>query len=300
MRSSAMLDFVGLLTREQPPHPCLPRPFKGNTSHGFMSNMSDSASTATPVDIFRPPPKGDITLRSSDGEELQAHSTILCLASSIFGGLCVVGTNQDVIELSESTETISLLLQFIYPNKKTSMMTSFDMLYSCLLAAQKYDLEGMLEMLDEQLASKTGPRSLAHQDPLRAYKLSVQFNLPNTRRLVASLVSTSRTNFADPSRLAELIQPHPSTSVLHLTAIQSIRGKMFADIFLHFYTPPITLRYSNIFFKLLYNVCQSSVAQLQSSNLANNSPPSWLLAWIKLAYVTLLQASLETSNHLFD
>ncbi|KAF8603554.1 hypothetical protein BDV93DRAFT_606818 [Ceratobasidium sp. AG-I] len=266
--------------------------------------MADIVPKAKSDTTFRPPPKGDVTLRSSDGEEFRAHSAILCLASSVFEGLCLVGTNKDVVELSESTETISLMLQFIYPNKKGPTMVSFDMLASCLLAAQKYDLEGMLETIDEQLASKTGPQSLVHQDPLRAYGLSVQFNLPDTKTVATPLVVAGGADFSDPSSLAELIQSHPSTSVLHLTAIQSTQGKMIADVLLHFSRPPISPVQTYIFYNLSCAACRVWMNQCKTSNtrvgMAYYNPPSFLLAWIEFAYETLLHTSLEASDQLFE
>lgn len=175
----------------------------------WSKDTSEKAPEKTFDDIFRPPPGGDVTLRSSDGVEFLVHSVILGVASSVFAGLLVVGTNKDVVDLSEAADTVSLMLRLIYPNKKTPTMTSFDMLFQCLCAARKYDLEGMLENIDEQLVINTTPQSLVHLDPLRAHQLALEFDLPNTKVAAAALAATGGTEICDYSRLAELVKSHP-------------------------------------------------------------------------------------------
>lgn len=268
--------------------------------------MSASVPEATLDDIFRPPPKGDITLRSSDGVEFQAHTAILSMASSVFDSLCVVGTNRDVVEVSENAATMSLVLRFIYPNKKMPIMPSFEVLSLCLHAAQKYDLEGMLETIDDQLAMKTTSQSLAHQDPLRAYELALQYNLPNTRALATPLVITGAIDFSNPARLSELVQSHPPASVIRLTATQSTRGKMLADVLFHFYKQPISPppEHSDMFYKLSCAPCRKWLESCDEnpdrSGLRKQNPPSWLLCWIDLAYGELLRAPLEKSDEIFE
>lgn len=257
-------------------------------------------------DIFHPPPGGDVTLRSSDGIEFPIHSVILGVASPVFANLLAVGTKKHVIELSETADTISLMLRFIYPNTKLPRVNDFDMLCQCLRAAQKYDLAGMLENVDEQLTINTGPQSLLHLDPSRAHQLALEFNLSNTKVAAAPLAITGGTDFCDHSRLPELAKHYPSASLIRLAALQGTRAKIIADVLFNFYKHPISPAKENpcMFYNLSCKSCQQWLKECQGTSTRGGfyslSPPSWVLAWSILIYETLLSAPLDKSDHLFD
>ncbi|KAF8603551.1 hypothetical protein BDV93DRAFT_556566 [Ceratobasidium sp. AG-I] len=150
------------------------------------------------------------------------------------------------------------------------------------------------------------PRSLVHQDPLRVYQFTLQFNLPNTKALVLPLVITGETDFSDPLRIAELIQSHPSPSVLRLAAMQGVRGKALADVLFRFYKLPMSppLARPHFFWLLSCAPCRKWIAECDDSadrkGLHEENPPSFVLAWADFAYETLLHAPLEISDDLFD
>ncbi|KAF8603538.1 hypothetical protein BDV93DRAFT_523308 [Ceratobasidium sp. AG-I] len=268
--------------------------------------MAEKAPEKPFSDIFRPPPGGDVTLRSSDGVDFLVHSVVLALASSVFEGLTVVGTNKDAVDLSETADTVSLMLRFIYPNSKPPMMTGFEMLLRCLQVAQKYDLESTLETLDEQLATNTTPQSLLAISPSQVHQLALQYNLPKAKVAAASLVFTGEMDACNPDILGDLVKYYPSASLVRIAAIQGTRAKILADVLFHFYERPILPdpERPQIFYELSCESCQKWLRKCQRTDaregLYELNPPSWLLAWSTLVYDTLLAAPLEKSNHLFD
>ncbi|KAG8685307.1 hypothetical protein FRC11_010797 [Ceratobasidium sp. 423] len=117
---------------------------------------------------FKPPSGGDLTLRSSDGVDFLVHSTILKFASSVFSDMITTGTTKDTVELTENARDVSYLLRFIYPNR-FPVAISLNELSNCVLVAQKYDVEGALEIIDELIAMDGSPHKPISSDPMRAY-----------------------------------------------------------------------------------------------------------------------------------
>jgi len=263
-----------------------------------------NAPCPTPKDIFCPPPGGDLTLRSGDGTKFLVHSVILKVASSVFSDMSVVGTAKGMVELSEDAETVSLMLRFIYPNKKAPVIANFDTLSKCLRAAQKYDLEGMLETVDDQLCHNTDPKSLTHTEPLRVHQLALEFNLPQTKAIAAPLIMSGKTDLCNPSRLAEYVQSHPPASLIRLVGIQGTRAKILSEVLFNFHKKPILPAQETMFFDTSCGACRKWIGECKEAGprkgLPSQQPPSWLICWVILAYQSLLATPLENSDHLFN
>lgn len=268
--------------------------------------MAQLPSENTSCDLFCPPPGGDITLRSNDGVEFLVHSVVLTLASSVFQGLSVLGTNKDAIELAETAEIISLMLRFIYPNSRPPTVTCFELLLRCLQVAQKYDLESMLDTIDEQLSTNTTSGSPLLTAPFSVHQLALQFNLPRAKVAAAPLVLTEQIDFCGSDHFPERLKTYPSASAIRITAIQGARARLLADVLFRFYEPPIAAQpdQPNQFYNMSCEECQSWLKKCQRSGarqgLYTLSPPSWLLAWSTLVFDTLLAAPLDKSDHLFN
>ncbi|KAH7344033.1 hypothetical protein B0J17DRAFT_645093, partial [Rhizoctonia solani] len=247
---------------------------------------------------------GDICLRAKDGIEFQAHTVLLGLASSVFRDMFLVGTRrEDTIDLTEDAAIISMMLEFIYPNKQTPLVTSFDTLDSCLRIAQKYDIQSMTQTLDTQLSINNTPHSLVHSDPLRAYQLAITFELTKTKMMAAPLVTTSKADLCDPFRLSRVVQSHPSASIIRLIGIQGTRAKILADVLFSFYKRPMLPTEEHFFYDLSCEPCRGWLDMCEGSEgragLYTHHPPSWLLSWANLVYQALLATPIEQCDNLF-
>ncbi|KAB5593250.1 hypothetical protein CTheo_3332 [Ceratobasidium theobromae] len=261
------------------------------------------ASNSGP-ELFTPPPGGDIKLQSKDGVEFQAHIMLLSMASSVFRDMFLVGTKHEApIYLTEDAEAISTMLEFIYPNRQAPLVTNFDTLESCLRVSQKYDLQSMAQTLDTQISINNTPQSLVHTDPLRAYQLAITFDLPKTKVLAAPLITTSKADLCDPSRLARLTQSHPSSSLIRLIGIQGTRAKILAEVLFNFYKRPMLPTQEHFFYDLSCETCRDWLDKCERNEaragLYTHHPPSWLLSWANLVYQSLLASPLEQSDDLF-
>ncbi|KDN48046.1 hypothetical protein RSAG8_03062, partial [Rhizoctonia solani AG-8 WAC10335] len=270
-----------------------------------MTESTNSKNTSSSSEnIFNPPPGGDICLRSKDGIEFQAHTVLLGLASSVFRDMFLVGTRrEDAIDLAEDATTISIMLEFIYPNKQAPMVTSFDTLDSCLRMSQKYDLQSITQTLDTQLSINNTPQSLVYSDPLRAYQLALTYNLSKTKITAAPLITTSKADLCDPSRLSRVVQSHPSASLIRLIGIQGTRAKILADVLFGFYKRPMLPTREHFFYDLSCEPCRGWLDKCESNEartgLYTHHPPSWLLSWASLVYRTLLATPIEQCDDLF-
>ncbi|CAE6404549.1 unnamed protein product [Rhizoctonia solani] len=265
----------------------------------FTSSISPEKSAMSP--FFKPPSGGDLTLRSSDGVEFVVHSTILKLTSSVFNDMIATSTVKDTIQLTENASDVSYLLRFIYPNR-LPVSISLDELSSCLLVAQKYDVGGALEIIDELIAMDGSPHKPLSSDPIRAYQFAVQFNLPKTKVAVAPLVAaaSSQTNFCDLTRLPEFARTYPSLKLIRMMNLQAMRSKTLFDLLFDFNNEPMSPTDVDFFYSLRCSHCWPHSRHGDVTDRHRKSPITWSLAWARLAYETLLVSSINESHFLFQ
>ena len=99
-------------------------------------------TVASPVNA----PDSDITLRSIDGvlfrvhrKNLEVHSEVFAAAESI--SIPVVNESTEVVQLSESAESLNLLLQFMYRQRQPDLLDlPFATLADLVEAVEKYEV----------------------------------------------------------------------------------------------------------------------------------------------------------------
>ncbi|KAG8685308.1 hypothetical protein FRC11_010798 [Ceratobasidium sp. 423] len=250
--------------------------------------------------LFTPPSGGDLNLRSSDGVDFLVHSTYLKLASSVFADMISTGTREDTVQLTEDTVGVSYLLRFIYPNR-LPLTISPDMLSVCLAVVQKYDVGGALEIIDELIVLDTLPYKLLTSDPVRLHQLAVQFNLIKSRTAAARLITADRVDFCNLNKVSEHAQKYSSRRLIYLMNLQAMRAKLLSDVLLRFDQAPIlpTEPTPNLYLDLSCGRCQSGAS---TKELFKKAPPTWVLAWARLVYQTLLisPGPLTDSDYLFQ
>ena len=119
-------------------------------------------------------PDADIILVSSDNQRFRLHRSLLSLASPVFAGMPSIRqpanrhSEPDAIHLSEDGETIRVLFDILYPNRKLTGDVDFSVLQKVGAAAHKYQADGAIDYFTVSLwmALHRG------EDPRRVYAIA--------------------------------------------------------------------------------------------------------------------------------
>ncbi|KAG8715956.1 hypothetical protein FRC08_009994 [Ceratobasidium sp. 394] len=116
-------------------------------------------------------PEADLVLITSDGQQFRVFSRFLIETSGVFRDLLDMPTGPDhderVMTISESSRTLDLLLQYIYPMAHPAL-TSLNDIQAVLQAADKYDVGFVTDDLRSKLVSPT----VLSSSPIRAYAVA--------------------------------------------------------------------------------------------------------------------------------
>ena len=248
--------------------------------------MSQGGSDSN-ILFFEPPPGGDITLRSNDGTSFRTHSLLMGLASSVFQDMLSVAVHGDgLIDLADDAESISLMLEHIYPVKAPNLQ-SIREYAKCLEIARKYDVKGMMETLNEQLC--LGEKNKAvDANPVEACALASAFGLHDASK-VAAQIADFKTNSRDPQVLARYQENLPQWKLpIRLVGMQAARAEALMKILFTFDEGVMTefARGGGPF--PLCQTCRRRAAGTTAS------VPIWLLRWSMAVYDLALDCDLQT------
>jgi hypothetical protein len=113
------------------------------------STSNDDIKTS---ERFPDSPKSDIILKSCDNTLFYVHIRNLSACSQVFADAndCVTGGNggggsspssRETVEMTETAQTLELLLQFIYPQPQPNLSDlDFEVLYPLAEAAEKWKI----------------------------------------------------------------------------------------------------------------------------------------------------------------
>ncbi|KAG8705394.1 hypothetical protein FRC09_002980 [Ceratobasidium sp. 395] len=251
-------------------------------------------------EYFELPPGGDVTLCSTDGVKFCVHATVLSMASSVFRDMLAVGTAEkdQVVDLAEDGQTLSLMLDFIYPVHKTPSIVEHSTLHSCLEAARKYDLNAMLGNIDAQLSQ---PTSNVFSNPLDLYMLGLEYALPNSRANAARRLLGGDHDFLNPASFSGLSATHPSyKNIAAVAAVQGARYKVITEVLLGFDMPHWReLFNSPNFLEISCEVCQDLIEGARHDALFT-SLPGWAIKWTATTHKALAAAPFDQCLHFFD
>ncbi|KAG9110204.1 hypothetical protein FRC07_008221, partial [Ceratobasidium sp. 392] len=201
-------------------------------------NMANDQGAKKSVVAFDPPSGGDISLRSKDGSVFCVHSVILGLVSSVFSDMFSIGKSSgEVIELDDDSESISLMLAFIYPSGIWPTIKSIDILEKCLEIARKYNIEKIPQALDRDLALSEANTGLIryYEDPLRVFRLAVTFGLRKCQTLAAKAITPNHIDLRKPAEIVKVAQEHSNMAhVIGLVSVQTMRTKILTDVLFNF------------------------------------------------------------------
>ncbi|KAG9119136.1 hypothetical protein FRC07_006002 [Ceratobasidium sp. 392] len=274
------------------------------TGHNSEEEHSTETSVVFPVDpppfVFSPPPGGDLSIRSCDNQVFSVHSLILGLASSVFSDMSVVGTRSaEVIDLAEDSETISIMLAYIYPSGIPPPLNSFHLMEKRLAVAQKYDLKAMLQRLDRSFATESSYKSLIEYDPLRLFDLSVAYDLRESQTTAIRTVQPRHCNLLTIEKIKWLANTYPSSApAIKLMGIQAAR----AEILFRFFYGDNSLTVNNITpnEENSWLICKDCrLKTITSMPVIVTYYPTWLHGWTSGVYRLFSKEPLKDHHHCF-
>lgn len=119
-------------------------------------------------------PSADLILRSTDGTDFHVHKVILAMFDLPQPSICLGDASPEppVVQMSETSKTLDVLLQLLYPDKHPEDI-DLSTLGNAVKAADKYDMRGVMAQLKQLLML---PKYIEDM-PFRVFALAFQYKL---------------------------------------------------------------------------------------------------------------------------
>ncbi|KAG8715638.1 hypothetical protein FRC09_016456 [Ceratobasidium sp. 395] len=257
--------------------------------------MSDAVARESTSFSYQPPLGGDVPLKSSDGVVFVAHSMFLALASPVFAGMFSPVVQQDMIELQEDAESVSLMLRFIYPPVFLGDL-SLPLLKKSLHMGQKYDIDGILTAVDHVVSRSFDESTPLKLDPVETFELASRYRLKATQKAAAKLISQLRDG-EDVKRLAEALPAY--SGIIGLLGAQSLRVQALAALLGNL---PPNLHAPKVGWEDGGGVmmCRECInRELYSPRPGMRYQPIWLYCWAAIAQCDLIEKPFTECSYLF-
>ncbi|QRW15333.1 The BTB (BR-C, ttk and bab)/POZ (Pox virus and Zinc finger) domain [Ceratobasidium sp. AG-Ba] len=170
--------------------------------------MQAEASTFS----YQTPAGGDVSIKSNNGDNFVVHSILLRLASSVFADTLSTASQSHTIDLTDDTESVSLMLRFIYPPAFMDIL-SISQFEKSLRMAQKYDIAGIITSIDHLLSHSSNLETLTHSDLIHAFCLAVDYGLPKTLQSTREFMQPGYFRYYDPRQIESLVKASSSGAV---------------------------------------------------------------------------------------
>ncbi|KAG8692276.1 hypothetical protein FRC09_011338 [Ceratobasidium sp. 395] len=183
---------------------------------------------------------GDFTLKSYPEEiEFRVFRLFLMTASPVFQDILTSGSGPPVMDLAEDAETISVLLQYIYPRENPTIK-DYKLFEKVLEAAHKYDLGFIISDLRTSMRSELADFAYLRAKPLQMYSLAVRYDFKK-EALTAAKLTIGKYAFATREGATELLALNiPTNDAVLLMRMHMAREAALTSLFLH---PDSNLRY---------------------------------------------------------
>ncbi|KAG8682108.1 hypothetical protein FRC09_017009, partial [Ceratobasidium sp. 395] len=236
---------------------------------------------------YQPPPGGDVSLKSSDGVVFLAHSLLLRLASSVFADMFSTATQNDVVELSDDSESVSLMLRFIYPPVFMDNLST-ELLEKSLQIAHKYDVSGIAAAVDHILVYHSSNKGcLINSDPIRAFCLGGKYGLPGTQKAAAAGLRPEQFAFNHPKEIKAFADVYASAaSAIGLLGAHCVRIQTLLNVLLKDTEEilPTTVDHCAGSRIMMCDDCFDNEDYLLEEDPENSYEPSWYNHWRILAF----------------